>query len=67
MIRCKDKKHGESVFGSEWCAHAKDFGQAQRAEKPLLGTYPDMRCANWLRVCEKTGKVVVHNKKCDAV
>jgi len=28
--------------------------------------YPDGRSINWLRFCEKTDKVVVHNKKCDA-
>mgnify|MGYP007042374431 CR=1 FL=1 len=28
-------------------------------------TYSDWRCLNWLRICEVTGKVVVHNKKCD--
>jgi len=27
--------------------------------------YNNGRCLNWLRVCEKTGMVVVHNKKCD--
>jgi len=29
--------------------------------------YPDGRCVNWLRRCKITGKIVVHNKKCDAI
>ena len=56
VVRCKDKIWGvEVIFGPRWCPNAKS----------CQTFYPDQRCANWLRTCAISGKVVVYNKKCD--
>lgn len=65
MVRCRDEVHRPQFYSNWekkwWCPHAKDFSKTE-----LAARYPDGRSVNWLRLCEKTGKVVVHNKKCDA-
>ena len=63
VIRCKDARHGtHKIWGNEWCPHAKSVSMGD----PTIPLYDDFRCLGWLRRCEKTGKIVVHNKKCDA-
>ncbi len=63
MMRCMDAAHEPPFRGSWeskwWCINAVDFS------KTKLNHYPDGRSVNWLRRCTLTGKVVVHNKKCD--
>jgi len=64
VIRCLDKEH-EPPFSSSWetkwwCPNAVSLHGTKMSSK-----YFDGRSINWLRLCEKSGKVVVHNKKCD--
>ncbi len=63
-MRCKDAAHRpdfRSLDEKWWCVNAKSFRFFEG--KGLL--YPDGRSINWLRVCDLSDKVVVHNKKCD--
>ena len=48
----------ETIF----CKNAEGVGKHPDIAKKY---YNDFRCINWLRVCKITGKVVVHNKRCD--
>lgn len=64
-LRRRDKRFRESYPHVDWF-----IGWCPHAARLMLGDskaldYNDGRCLNWLRVCEKTGMVVVHNKKCD--
>lgn len=60
-LRCKDKRfsYGDDWF-IHWCPNAKSI-----AGRPDSIHYDDGRSINWLRKCAATGKIVVHNKKCD--
>ena len=64
-MKCLDACHEPPFSGSWetkwWCIHAKSMSAWVGEGKH----YQDGRSINWLRLCEKTGKVVVHNKKCD--
>jgi len=55
LKRCATR---DTEFGVIWCQHAKGINWE------IL--FSEQRCANRLRQCEITKKVVVHNKKCDA-
>jgi len=62
-LRCKDERFGWWMEGDPaWCPFAREM---EIEEVPA--EWEDMRCINWLRICTKTGKIVVHNKKCDVV
>ena len=72
--RCKDscwEKHSRSNWHIPWCPYSRTMSPADippltdKRVEPWYVTYSDWRCLNWLRLCGKTGKVVVHNKKCD--
>jgi len=65
-LRCKDKRFNPKTDHSTWYIHWCPY-----AEQTLMGdpdvAYEDYRCLNWLKRCKKTGKIVVHNKKCDVL
>lgn len=63
MVRCLDEAHRpDNLTGKGWCPNATKL---KYTDPEAIG-YPDGRCCGWLYRCEKTGKVVVHNKICDA-
>ncbi len=64
VIRCMDNAHRAerySNIGPRFCPNAKSMRFFEG--KGIL--YPDGRSINWLRVCDLSDKVVVHNKICD--
>jgi hypothetical protein len=60
--RCLTHKSSDS-WNARWCEYAEDVNS--HSEVWETSHISDFRSVNWLRVCTKTGKVVVWNKKCD--
>lgn len=66
LVRCKDEHWGKHhVWGTFWCPHSKQLRYDDIPKDELYRYWYDWRCVNWLRICTKSKKVVVHNKKCD--
>jgi len=59
--RCGMLHLSSGLWETLFCENA----ESMRMWDKLALNYPDGRSINWLRVCKITGKVVVHNKKCD--
>lgn len=58
-VRCRDVAHDvDRLKRPMWCPLARELTPREGA------AYPDGRCIGWLRICRKTGSVVVHNKQC---
>ena len=51
-----------SIISLMWCPFSRKMGFHDEAAL----SYPDGRCIGWLYICEITGEVVVHNKRCTA-
>lgn len=63
-VRCRCSCWGTNYLGyPTWCPHARK-ARSEDA-KNFKEFNQDYRCLGWLYVCNKTGKIVVHNKKCD--
>ena len=66
LPRCRDNCWRDKFCADwyvPWCPHSEVMTTDD--EVRMKKRYSHGKCVNWLRICKKTGKVVVHNKKCD--